>query len=64
MKFTHVCFNTLLIPWVERQSFVIAKTNADNVRAENQLVKQRTFARWRGKKSNSPSWRSQNTPFS
>jgi len=45
MKFTHVCFNTVLIPWVERQSFVIAKTNADNVRAENQLVKQRTFAR-------------------
>lgn len=29
MKFTHLCFKLLSIPWVERQTFVIAAMNAD-----------------------------------
>lgn len=29
MKFTHLCFNVLSFPWVERQVFVIAAMNAD-----------------------------------
>lgn len=29
MKFTHVCFKVLSVPWRERQSFVIAEMNAD-----------------------------------
>lgn len=57
MKFTHVCFKVLSAPWVERQSFVFAEINAaiNAARAENQLVKQIMFPRWRGKKSNPPS---------
>lgn len=29
MKFTHLCFKVLLIPWVERQTFAFAAMNAD-----------------------------------